>query len=158
MASGSDSRNQIIPPESFNWQQEILFITGAALFLFRLLTQTFLLIHLMVKYRIESLNGIRVVENEKYGLPFSFFNVLFNNLKSHTLADLPEILAHKKLYIRKNHWFNLLFIGLLKVIFGFNPIIWFFERSIKQNHEYLDEKGDFAEGHSAGRYQALLIN
>ncbi|MEN8117666.1 MAG: M56 family metallopeptidase, partial [Bacteroidota bacterium] len=133
---------------NFNWQQALLliYLTGAAIFLLRLLTQTFILIHLMIKYRIKSMDGVRIVENEKYGLPFSFFNVIFINPKFHTQEDLPEILAHEKVHIRDNHWFDLLFIELLTVIFWFNPFIWFFERSIKQNHEYLADKGVLAQG------------
>jgi hypothetical protein len=98
------------------------------------------------------------VENEKYGLPFSFFNVVFINPKFHTQDDLPEILAHEKVHIRENHWFDLLFIELLTVIFWFNPFIWFFERSIKQNHEYLADKSVLSNGHSVSRYQAILVN
>jgi len=145
---------------SFNWQQVVLlvYLTGAAIFLFWLLAQTFILIHLMIKYRIKSLDGVRIVENEKYGLPFSFFNIVFINPKFHTQEDLPEILAHEKVHIRENHWFDLLFIELLTVIFWFNPFIWFFERSIKQNHEYLADKGVLAQGHGVGRYQAILLN
>ncbi|NCB08361.1 MAG: hypothetical protein EOM73_09380, partial [Bacteroidia bacterium] len=91
-------------------------------------------------------------------LPFSFVNVVFINPKFHTQADLPEILAHENVHIRGFHWFDLLFIELLTVIFWFNPFIWFFERSIKQNHEYLADKGVLAQGHSVARYQALLVN
>ncbi len=144
----------------FHWEQVVLliYLTGAAIFLLRLLSQTTILIYLMIKYRVKSQDGIRIVENEKYGLPFSFFNVVFINPKFHTQEDLPEILAHEKVHIRENHWFDLLFIELLTVIFWFNPFIWFFERSIKQNHEYLADEGVLAQGHHIGRYQALLIN
>ncbi|MBT3386210.1 MAG: hypothetical protein HN778_10525 [Prolixibacteraceae bacterium] len=146
--------------ENFNWRHAILmtYLTGVFIFLFRLLIQTFILIHLMNKYRIKSLNGVRIVENEKYGLPFSFFNIVFINPKFHKQADLPEILAHEKVHIRENHWFDLLLIELLTVIFWFNPFIWLFERSIKQNHEYLADKGVVSEGHNVGRYQAILLN
>lgn len=145
---------------NFNWQQALLliYLTGAVIFLLRLLTQTIILIHLMIKYRIKSLEGVRIVENEKYGLPFSFFNIIFINPKFHTQDDLPEILAQEKVHIRENHWFDLLFIELLTVIFWFNPFIWFFERAIKQNHEYLADKGVLAQGHGVGRYQAILLN
>jgi hypothetical protein len=63
--------------ENFGWENIILtiYITGTVFFLIRLLTQTIVLIHLIFKYRIKSLDGIRIVENEKYGLPFSFFNI-----------------------------------------------------------------------------------
>ncbi|HSO85290.1 MAG TPA: M56 family metallopeptidase [Draconibacterium sp.] len=146
--------------ENFGWRNIILtiYITGTAIFLIRLLTQTVILIHLMFKCRIKSLDGIRIVENEKYGLPFSFFNIVFINPKFHTQASLPEILSHEKVHIREFHWFDLLFIELLTVIFWFNPFIWFFEHAIKQNHEYLADQGVLAQGHSVARYQALLIN
>jgi len=145
---------------NFGWENIILtiYITGTVIFLIRLLTQSIVLIHLMFKYRIKSLEGIRIVENEKYGLPFSFFNVVFINPKFHTQANLPEILAHEKVHIREFHWFDLLFTELLTVIFWFNPFIWFFEHAIKQNHEYLADQGVLAQGHSVARYQALLIN
>ena len=145
---------------SFSWQQAIVlvYITGVAIFLMRLLSQTTILLRLMIKYSIKSLNGLRIVENDKYGLPFSFFSIVFINPKFHTQDDLPEILAHEQVHIRENHWFDLLFIELLTVIFWFNPFIWMFERAIKQNHEYLADKGVLAQGHTVGRYQAILVN
>ncbi|MBN2637435.1 MAG: hypothetical protein JXR61_14265, partial [Prolixibacteraceae bacterium] len=105
--------------ESFRWEYAVLliYITGAAIFLLRLLSQTTILFYLSIKYKVKSLDGIRIVENEKYGLPFSFFNVVFINPKFHTQDDLLEILAHEKVHIRENHWFDLLFIELLTVIF-----------------------------------------
>ncbi|MCE4566765.1 energy transducer TonB [Maribellus sp. CM-23] len=144
----------------FNWQHALLivYLTGASIFMLRLLIQTAVLLSLMIKHRMKSFEGVRIIENEKYGLPFSFFNVIFINPKFHTQDDLPEILAHEKVHIRENHWFDLLFIELLTVIFWFNPFIWFFERSIKQNHEYLADKGVLAQGHTVARYQALLVN
>jgi beta-lactamase regulating signal transducer with metallopeptidase domain len=144
----------------FGWQNILLtiYVTGAIIFLIRLLAQTIVLIHLMLQQRIKSLDGLRVVENGKYGLPFSFFNIVFINPKFHTQANLPEILAHEKVHIREFHWFDLLFTELLTVIFWFNPFIWMFEHAIKQNHEYLADQGVLAQGHSVARYQALLIN
>ena len=143
-----------------SWQQIlfIIYLTGTAIFLFRLLIQTIILIHLIIKNRIKDFNGLHIVENKKYGLPFSFFNLIFINPKFHTQKDLPEILAHEKVHIRGFHWVDLLFTELLTVIFWFNPFIWFFEHSIKQNHEYLADEGVLAQGHSAGRYQAILLN
>ncbi|MCB9253000.1 MAG: hypothetical protein H6605_11065, partial [Flavobacteriales bacterium] len=154
------ANSETINSNGFGWEQALflVYITGAGIFLLRLLVQSFILIHLMIKHRIKLLDDVRVVENEKYGLPFSFFNIVFINPKFHTQDDLPEILAHEKVHIRENHWFDLLFIELLTVIFWFNPFIWFFERSIKQNHEYLADKGVLAQGHTVARYQALLVN
>lgn len=135
-----------------------IYLTGAVIFLIRLIIQSLILVRLMMKYKTRSVDGIRIVENGKYGLPFSFFNVVFINPKFHTQANLPEILAHEKVHIREKHWFDLLFTELLTVIFWFNPFIWLFEHAIKQNHEYLADRGVLAQGHSVAKYQALLIN
>ncbi len=145
---------------SLYWKDAILlvYLAGSVIFLLRLLLQTFSLIRLIFKNKIKTQNGFRIIENEKYDLPFSFFNLVFINPKFYAQEDLPEILAHEKVHIRENHWFDLLFIELLTVIFWFNPFIWLFERSIKQNHEYLADKGVLAQGHAVARYQALLVN
>jgi hypothetical protein len=145
---------------TWNWEYALLLIymTGASIFFLRLLVQTFIIVGIVIKYHIKTINGQHIVENEKYGLPFSFFNIVFINPKFHTQEELPEILAHENVHIREKHWFDLLFIELLTVIFWFNPFIWFFERSIKQNHEYLADKGVLAQGHNIGKYQALLLN
>ncbi len=154
------SGSEIAGTANFSWQHGItlIYLTGVAIFLLRLLFQTAVLISIILKYRIKRMKGMRIVENKKYGLPFSFFNIIFINPKFHTQEDLPEILAHETVHIRENHWFDLLLIELLTVIFWFNPFIWFFERSIKQNHEYLADKGVISMGHSVARYQALLLN
>jgi TonB family protein len=152
--------NHETQPESFNWQHLVwlIYLAGVAVFFFRLLFQTISLVWLILKSEPKFIADIRIVENKKYSLPFSFFNTVFINTEFYTQESLPEILAHEKVHIREKHWFDLLFTELLTVIFWFNPFIWFFERSIKQNHEYLADKGVLAQGHSVGRYQALLIN
>ena len=136
----------------------IIYLTGAFIFFLRIFIQTAILLGLMIKYKLKSIQGIRIVENEKYGIPFSFFNIVFINPKFHTQDDLPVILAHEKVHIRENHWVDLILIELLTVIFWFNPFIWFFERSIKQNHEYLADSAVVSEGRQVAKYQALLVN
>ncbi|MBN2774734.1 MAG: hypothetical protein JXR31_10825, partial [Prolixibacteraceae bacterium] len=41
----------------------VIYLTGISIFIFRLLIQTAILIRLILKYRIKSLEGIRIVEN-----------------------------------------------------------------------------------------------
>jgi len=145
---------------TLNWQTGLLliYLTGGAIFLLRLLIQSTDLIFVMLRNKIRRVSDLKVLENEKYGLPFSFFNIVFINPKFHYGTDLTNILAHEKVHIRENHWFDLFLIEILTVIFWFNPFVWLFERSIKQNHEYLADEGVLAQGFTIGRYQAILIN
>jgi len=143
-----------------NWQNLLLtiYITGLIIFLLRLLWQCFELIILIGKQSIQNINGLSVVENSKYGLPFSFFHLVFINPQFHYGTDLTNILAHEKVHISENHWFDLFIVELFTVVFWFNPFVWLFERSIKENHEYMADEGVLAQGLSVGRYQAILIN
>ncbi len=145
---------------SFTWQKFIivLYILGVALFLSRLLWQSASLLLLIYKNKFKKLNNTLIVENCKYELPFSFLNIVFINPSIHKGTDLTNILAHEKVHIREQHWFDLLIIELVMIFFWFNPFVWFYERSIKQNHEYLADEGVLAQGFSIGRYQAILIN
>jgi hypothetical protein len=145
---------------SLSWLDALLIIyfTGAGIFMLRLLVQTGILCIQIIKNKTILLDGLRVVETEKYGLPFSFFNVVYINPKFHKQDVLPEILAHEKVHIREKHWVDLLIIELLTVIFWFNLVIWFFEHAIKLNHEYLADHGVISKGSHVGKYQALLVN
>jgi len=155
-----------VQPESnlktdvFNWQITItlIYLTGCLFFITRLIIQTIVLVLLILKSKTEHIEGLLIVKNEKYTMPFSFFNIVFIHHEISKSYELKEILAHEKVHIRGLHWFDLLIIELLTVIFWFNPLIWLFEHAIKQNHEYLADKGVLAQGHSPGRYQALLLN
>ena len=87
-SSGGLTNNDI------RWEQAVLliYLTGVTIFMFRLLVQSIILIRLMIKHRVKAIDNVKIVENEKYGLPFSFFNIVFINPKFHTQEDLPEIL------------------------------------------------------------------
>lgn len=73
-------------------------------------------------------------------------------------GEISDIIAHEKVHIRENHWFDLIIVELMSIFLWFNPFIWFFERSIKQNHEYLADKGVVAQGFSVNRYHSVLLN
>jgi len=136
----------------------IVYLTGAVLFLSGLIIQTIPVLRLISKNKISIIDGLRIVKNEKYEFPFSFFRLIFINPKLQKQGDLNAILYHERVHVEQDHWIDLLIIELLTVIFWFNPFIWLFERSIKQNHEYLADQGVLCRGLAPVRYQALLIN
>ncbi len=136
----------------------VIYFTGAFIVLLRLFIQTGYLINLLYHSKIISIEGIRIVENRKFNSAFSFFNIVFINPDYFDRTDLRKIIAHERVHINEYHWFDLIISELLTVIFWFNPFMWFFERSIRQNHEYLADRGVLSLGYSAGQYQALLAS
>jgi TonB family protein len=135
-----------------------VYITGALLVLLRLFIQTGMLINLLAQSKVIIKEGIRIAENKRYNTAFTFFNILFINPEFFRVSDLPRIIAHEKVHIRECHWCDLVIIELLTVIFWFNPFIWFYEHSMRQNHEYLADKGVLSLGYPKDQYRALLLN
>ena len=46
----------------------------------------------------------------------------------------------------------------MTVLQWFNPVMWFYEKSIKEVHEYLADDAVLHSGSNQGKYQALLVN
>lgn len=135
-----------------------VYLGGVVVVLSRLIVQTAAVIQVIYQSGVSRYGAFRIISNSRYPLPFSFFGFIFYNPATYGGEDLKEILAHEDVHIREKHWADLLLAELFTVVFWFNPFVWLLERSIRQNHEYLADEGVLAQGHSRGRYQALLIN
>ena len=71
---------------------------------------------------------------------FSFFKWLVINQNDYE-EHFDPILRHESVHISQLHSFDILFIEVLKVVFWFNPVLWFYKKSIQEVHEFLaDEK------------------
>jgi hypothetical protein len=136
----------------------VIYLIGVGLFFLRIMWQFLILFILIVKNGVRDLSGVRVVYNKRFVLPFSFMNLVFMNPESIRESEISDIIAHEKVHIHEKHWFDLLVVELMSIFLWFNPFIWFFERSIKQNHEYLADKGVVAQGFNVTRYHSVLIN
>ncbi|TFH38666.1 MAG: hypothetical protein E4G95_03030 [Bacteroidia bacterium] len=136
----------------------IIYFTGVIIFLLRIAIQFIVLYSIIVRNGIKEVDGTRIVYNSRFIMPFSFMNLVFINPVTVRDSEISDIIAHEKVHIHENHWFDLMIVELMSIILWFNPFIWFFERSIKQNHEYLADEGVIAQGYNVGRYHSVLIN
>ncbi len=136
----------------------IIYLFGVFIFSLRIIIQFAILFGIIYKNGISIINGTRIVYNNRYQMPFSFMNLVFINKHANGHNDISDIIAHEKVHIRENHWFDLMVVEIISIFLWFNPFIWFFERSIKQNHEYLADEGVIAQGYNVGRYHSVLIN
>lgn len=135
-----------------------LYVLGLLFVLLRLIIQSWKPIQIIYKTTPKKVEDCLLHENTIYKMPFSFFNRILIHPEYFKQNDINDILTHEKVHIQERHWIDLFIIELLTVLFWFNPFIWLFERAIKQNHEYLADKGVLSRGQSPVRYQALLIN
>ncbi|WP_031427076.1 M56 family metallopeptidase [Flavimarina sp. Hel_I_48] len=70
---------------------------------------------------------------------FTFLNTIFigNKLDDSTRN---HILAHERVHVAQKHGLDLLFFELLKVLLWFNPLIYAYQKSISEVHEYLADQ------------------
>jgi TonB family protein len=144
---------------SFNYTNLFLwvYLIGMFIFLFRLVWQTISISWKIRHSEHRIIDGIKIIDRPT-SVPYSYFSVVVIDIQKYSERELSKIIAHEKVHIRERHWVDLLLIELLVVLFWINPVVWLYERAIKQNHEYLADQGVLLAGYSPGQYQALLIN
>lgn len=129
--------------EQYDWGRliVIIYLIGAFLFLFHFLFQLF---------KINQLFS-NADENDA----FSFLNrkTVANHLPERATVDL-----HEDIHIKQLHTLDVIFFEILAIITWFNPIIYFYKKSVKNIHEYLaDEAAANFQGDKE-QYSLLLLS
>ncbi|WP_159468965.1 M56 family metallopeptidase [Dyadobacter sp. 3J3] len=125
-----------------HWTQFVLAIqiTGCVMMLFKLLEafkDLFKLIRQGETIPLEDHMLVLLPHNEIGS--FSFLKWLVVNFADYEL-NFDPILRHESVHIRQLHSLDILLIEILKVGFWFNPVLWFYKRSLQEVHEYLADE------------------
>jgi len=122
----------------------------------RNLFQIFRRIRKNPKYQNSSF--IQVLLQEKIP-PHTFFKYIFLNKSKFESKEIPkEVLLHEETHARQKHSLDVVFIELLQVIFWVNPLIYFFKKAIKLNHEFLADSAVLNKNVDAVTYQNTLLS
>ncbi|MDR2920197.1 MAG: carboxypeptidase-like regulatory domain-containing protein [Tannerella sp.] len=134
----------------------VIYITGICILLiFRFfgLSRLFAAIR---KNRIKRYVNYNLIESPDFQGAFSFFRYIF--ISGQLLENEKRIiLKHEEAHIRQKHWVDLLLINLLNLFWWFNPVIWLYEKAIRNNHEYLADQAVLTD-HEQAEYQKTLVN
>jgi TonB family protein len=135
-----------------------IYLIGALLVFARLIYQAIFL-HAVSRLSKKVIhNGFTIVSMSTEMIPFSYFNRIFIPATRIYEGSLDSIIAHEKSHLSQWHYIDLFIIEIISIVQWFNPIIWLFEKSIKEVHEYLADEAVLNSGKNPGRYQALLVN
>ena len=97
---------------------------------------------------------IRIVENDKVQIPFSWMNLIVLSSQERGL-DRKAAIRHELTHITQLHHIDLLFFMLCTII---NPVSWLIMKEIRRVHEYeVDEKVVHYYGINRRDYQMLLL-
>ncbi len=145
-------------PDITWWAIMIIYGLGVVLFIAISFQQILIVFKHIRKSEKIPVNGIILINSEKYNTPFSFFNYVLINCSNYSKKELSGIIAHEKVHILERHWIDLLLATSATMLFWFNPVIWWYEKTIKINHEYLADHGAIVQGYNPGYYAAFLVN
>ena len=103
-------------------------------------------------------NGYHVVLINNNISPYSFMNTIYVSEKDYKNGDIRnEILIHELAHIRQKHSLDILFVELLQAIFWFNPLLMFYKKEVRLNHEYLADKKVINSGINIYDYQNFIV-
>ncbi len=91
--------------------------------------------------------------------PFSFLHYCFLNEEKYRTQKIDErILQHELAHIRQRHTIDVLIIECMLIFFWFQPILYWYKKAIRLNHEYLSDEAALEYCKDVISYQILLLN
>ncbi len=89
------------------------------------------------------------------GTAFSFLGKIF--IDKH-LEQKSVIFKHESIHVRQMHFLDLIFFEMLQIVFWFNPIIYFYKKSISIIHEFLSDEEASKIAQDKIAYASLLVS
>ncbi len=99
--------------------------------------------------------GLKIAVHPSFE-PASFFNYILLPSFDPQNPDQDQILLHESVHVEKKHTWDLLLIQFAKAIFWFNPLIFLYERSVREVHEFQADQG-VTKSYSQIAYSRLLL-
>lgn len=137
----------------------LIYILGAFAALFVISAGVFQLLRMVSANRIFRLRKVRLVVSNKEISPYSFFNFIFISNTLTKQENWKSMVQHELEHVRQGHSFDVLFVDVMMVFQWFNPFYWMIRRMVRENHEFLADKGVLKLGSiSAAHYKKLLLS
>lgn len=141
----------------FTWQ-EIVFLTYLAGVVFMsvyLILGYFTSQRMIGKSKLVRYHNYWIAVHPKF-IPASFFDYILLPDFDPNRAEQRQIILHESVHVRLKHSWDLLLIQFAKIIFWFNPLIYQFEKSLREVHEYQADRG-VTSTYSRKEYSGLLL-
>ncbi|WP_396147777.1 M56 family metallopeptidase [Flavobacterium sp.] len=148
-----------ITTESIDWLQILFIVYGivAAILIIKVIIDLFSLAKLLRKQTIQKQEDLSYVNINQDIAPFSFFNYIVFNSSLYSQEELESILLHEKIHSQEKHSIDVLVAKLFTIVFWFNPLIWFYQKAIIQNLEYIADSKAIQNIEDKKCYQMALL-
>jgi len=132
-----------------------VYIIGVVVSIFKVLIDLLNLLFLIVRQKKE---GSRIIRFHGFNTAgFSAMGYIFINTRL-SPEEAGEVIRHEQNHLKQYHFFDIIFIEMVKAFQWFNPVVYMFNRSLRAIHEYQADQECLSSGVPLVNYQSLLLN
>ena len=102
---------------------------------------------------LQVIGTIRILRKGRTGKAFSFFWAIRID---DTVYGSPQVVQHEQVHVRQWHSADIVLIQVVKIFNWFNPVVYFYERAMRLQHEYIADGRAAASDQFA--YAELLLS
>ncbi|WP_430908152.1 M56 family metallopeptidase [Maribacter sp. 2-571] len=136
-----------------------IYFLGLAFFGIRFFKQLFQIVKRIRSNPKERTAPFTRVLLEEYFPPHTFFHYIFLNREKLRSDEIPEaVLLHEETHAKQIHSIDVVLIEVLLVLLWFHPLLYFFRKAIKLNHEFLADRAVLKKGVASSTYQNTLLS
>ncbi|MFT3747538.1 MAG: N-acetylmuramoyl-L-alanine amidase [Agriterribacter sp.] len=134
-----------------------LYTIVSLVLLYILLRTLYSLSKLIKNSASQFIYGVRLVNTDTKGTPFSFFsNIFWNSKLDIDSATGEKIFKHELAHVQEKHSADKLFINIVMIFFWCNPFFWLIRREMNMIHEFIaDSKA--VEDNDTSTLAAMII-
>ena len=148
---GEVTTTQIAQESSFVIPWLSIYILGMAISTLLLVTK----LKSFMSYLSYRKSGEHIINVPNSTEAFTFFKYIFIGEDIDPLSR-KQILTHEQIHAKQGHTWDLIFFEIMKIIFWFNPLIYFNQKLISTVHEYLADQKATAATSKKAYYEELL--
>lgn len=153
-ATTATQNNQIVTSPLLS-TIEIILLTGIVISTLLFVWKLFKIIQLKRKGKREVIDNTPIVHVPNSNEAFSFAGTIFLG-ESLNQNSKKYILAHEMVHVKQNHYLDLLYFELLRIVFWFNPLVYLYQKRIAALHEYIADAEVISQSEKTSYYQNLL--
>jgi beta-lactamase regulating signal transducer with metallopeptidase domain len=144
---------------SFTQLLIILYFAGVVLLLFRFLRNILFISNQKRLSENTYYSGQKLVLIDSQINPYCFINAIFVSKKDYLENRIDkELLNHEVQHIKQAHSIDIIFMELIQSFYWFNPILIFYNKAARVNHEYLADNSVLSNSNDVKSYADILLN
>ena len=112
-----------------------------------------------MKNPVSYFKGYKIVLLEERVVPHTFGKTIFVNKQQFDRGEISkEMMLHELTHAKEYHTLDILFIEILKAIFWFNPVFYYYKKAIQMNHEFIADQNVISTDINITIYQNALLS